>query len=182
MASKGFTLAELLISLLIIAEIATFTIPKIISASANTQNQAIAKETAGMVSASFSTYQLKNTLSSSTKGSDLTQYMNYVKVDTSTSYTAVSGTALQQCSTTLPCLTLHTGGVLQYDTAMTIGGTSTTNAFYLNLDPDGNGSQGRVTFIQFYNGRLSSGGQGGTATPSGGTITRESTDPAYFSW
>ena len=178
----GFTLAELLIALLIIAEIATFTIPKVLSSTANGQNKSVAKETAGMISGAFSTYQLKNTMSSSVKGSDLTQYMNYIKVDTVTAYGATSGTALQQCSAVLPCLTLHTGGVLQYDTVMTFGGTTTTNAVYFNLDPDGNGSQGRITFVQFYGGRLSSGGIAGTATPSGGTITREATDPNYFAW
>jgi prepilin-type N-terminal cleavage/methylation domain-containing protein len=182
MEFRGFTLAELLIALLIVAEIATFTIPKVLTSSANSQNKSIAKEVAGMIAAAFDAYKYKNTLTSSTKGSDLTQYMNYLKLDTASQYLGASGTALQQCSATLPCLTLHTGGILQYDTAMTVGGTTTTNAVYFNLDPDGNGTQGRVTFVQFYTGRLSSGGQAGTATPSGGTLTRESTDPSYFSW
>jgi prepilin-type N-terminal cleavage/methylation domain-containing protein len=179
---NGFTLAELLIALMILAEIATFTIPKVISATANGQNKSISKETASMVAGAFSNYQLKIGMASTMKGSDLTQYMNYIKVDTTTLYNATTGTALQQCTATLPCLTLHTGGVLQYDTAMTMGGTNTTNAVYFNLDPDGNGAQGRITFVQFYNGRLSSGGVAGTATPSGGTITREATDPTYFAW
>lgn len=165
MVMRGFTLAELLMALLIIGEIATFTIPKVINATTNGQNKSISKETASMVSGAFSTYQLRNGITSTVKGSDLTQYMNYIKIDTSTTFFAGSGTALQQCSSTLPCMTLHTGGVLQYDTAMTLGGTATTNAVYFNLDPDGNGAQGRVTFIQFYTGRLSSGGVGGTATP-----------------
>lgn len=68
--TRGFILAELLIALLIIAEIATFTIPKILATSANSQNKSIAKEVAGMVSASFAAYQVKNGLSTSTKGSD----------------------------------------------------------------------------------------------------------------
>lgn len=42
---KGFTLAELLISLLILGEIATFTIPKILSAQQNGSKKAIIKET-----------------------------------------------------------------------------------------------------------------------------------------
>ena len=181
-SNSGFTLAELLISLLIIGEIATFTIPKIINASANSKNASIAKDAGGMIASSFSTYTLKNTLSTSVGGDDLTQYMNYVKVDTATTYSALTGTALQACTATLPCLVLHTGGILQFDTAMTFGGSTTTHAVYFNLDPDGNGSQGRLTFIQFYTGRVSSGGVGGSATPTGGTLTRENTDPSYFSW
>jgi prepilin-type N-terminal cleavage/methylation domain-containing protein len=180
--SQGFTLAELLIALLILAEIATFTIPKILASTAGNQNRAIVKETAGMISGVFKNYQLQNTISASLKGSDITQYMNYVKVDTSSTYTGTSGTALQACTATLPCLTLHNGGILQYDTVMTLGGTGATNAVYFNLDPDGNGSEGRITLILFSNGRLSTGEVAGTATPTGGTIARQATDPTYFSW
>ncbi len=44
-APTGFTLAELLISLLILAEIATFTIPKVLSSQQAGQKKAIFKET-----------------------------------------------------------------------------------------------------------------------------------------
>jgi prepilin-type N-terminal cleavage/methylation domain-containing protein len=79
---KGFTLAELLISLAILGIIATFTISKIISAQATSKYNAFAKEVVGMVSASFELYKQNYTVSSGTRISDLTQYMNYVSVDT----------------------------------------------------------------------------------------------------
>jgi type II secretory pathway pseudopilin PulG len=44
-AGSGFTLAELLISLLILAEIATFAIPKILSTQQDARKKAIFKET-----------------------------------------------------------------------------------------------------------------------------------------
>lgn len=49
---KGFTLAELLISLLVIAEIAAFSIPKILYANQQQQKIAIFKESIGALSAS----------------------------------------------------------------------------------------------------------------------------------
>lgn len=48
---KGFTLAELLIALMILGEIATFTIPKILSAQTNGRKNAIFKETISTLSA-----------------------------------------------------------------------------------------------------------------------------------
>lgn len=180
-SSQGFTLAELLIALAILGVIATFTIPKILTSSQNGQNTAIAKEAASMISAAYSTYTLTNGAGTGVTGGALTQYMNYVSTDNSTALsTATTGTALQQCAATLICLKLHNGGVLQYDTAQTFGGTGTTNAINFGLDPDGTGPAGRVTFWQFYNGRLSTGGQGGSTTQTGGTITATTSDPSYL--
>lgn len=55
--NKGFSLAELLISLLILSEIATFTIPKLISNQQASANNAKAKEVAGMIAGAFQSYQ-----------------------------------------------------------------------------------------------------------------------------
>lgn len=185
-STLGFTLAELLISLAILGVIATFTIPRVITVTGDSRNKALAKDAAAMVSGAYSTFQLTNSATSATTGADLTQFMNYVNLDTTTDYSAGGsqlGTALQQCSATLPCLKLHNGGVLQYDTVMTLGGTTTTNAVYMNFDPDGAGVQGAITFIQYANGRLSTGQSAGTATPSGGSLSRIASDPAYLqSW
>jgi competence protein ComGC len=73
-AFKGLTLAELLISLLILAAIATFTIPKILSSQQNYRKKVVIKETVatlnqilysgvqlGEINASnFSTYMINN--------------------------------------------------------------------------------------------------------------------------
>jgi len=173
---KGFTLAELLISLAILGVIATFTIPKIIGAAGNGQNTAIAKEAASMVAGAMSTYQLNNSLSSGTTGGNLTPYMNYVALDTSTAYTTFtcSGAAVA------PCLKLHNGGVLQYS-GKSFNGNGTTNALWFNVDPDGAGTQTAATLVLFYGGRLSTGQQAGsTTTDVTGIATSITTDPAYI--
>lgn len=181
-SNKGFTLAELLIALAILGVIATFTVPKILSASANGQNTSVAKEAASMISAAYSTYTLNNTLTTATTAGAITQYFNYVATDTGTTYTGSAGTALQACSATVVCLKLHNGAILQYDTGETFGGTGAANGIVLNLDPDGQGTQGRISFIQFYGGRTTTIGQNGGNPTTGGTatITNQATDPAYL--
>ena len=181
-SQKGFTLAELLIALAILGVIATFTIPKILSSSANGQNTAIAKEAAGMISAAFSTYTLNNTLTTGTTAGALTQYFNYVSTDTATAYTAgVSGdTAMSTCSATLICLKLHNGGVLQYSTAQTFGSSLSTAAVTFALDPDGMGTRGNIVFVQQYGGRTTTNGQDAVFTTSAAGVTNQATDPSYL--
>ena len=178
-AHKGFTLAELLIALAILGVIATFTIPKILSAQTSSQATAIAKEAASMFNAAFTTYSMNNTLSTGTTAGVLTQYMNYVAVDTTTAYTGSGGTALSTCSAALPCLKLHNGGILQYSTAQSF--SATTGGIEFEVDPDGNGTIGGIEFIQFYNGRLSTvGANGGHPTTSASVFANINTDPSYL--
>lgn len=178
---KGFTLAELLIALGILGVIATFTIPKVLNASQSSQNTAIAKEAASMVSGSYSAYSLNNTVATGTTAGVLTQYMNYVAMATNAEALVTSGAA---CSGTAPCLKLHNGGVLQYGTANTVGGTSSTNGITFNLDPDSTGTQTPCTFIQYYNGRLTTveaaGGAGSVTSGAAGAATSVTTDPTYI--
>ncbi len=181
-SQKGFTLAELLIALAILGVIATFTIPKILSSSANGQTTAIAKEAAGMISAAFSTYTLNNSLTTGTTAGVLTQYFNYVTTDTATSYTGTASgdTALSACSATLICLKLHNGGVLQYSTAQNFGSSLSTAAVTFALDPDGMGTRGKIVFVQQYGGRTTTNGQDAVFTTSAAGVTNQATDPSYL--
>jgi prepilin-type N-terminal cleavage/methylation domain-containing protein len=175
--SQGFTLAELLIALGILGVIATFTIPKVLYSAQSGQNTAVAKEAASMVSGAYSSYSLQNgAFSTSTTAGVLTQYMNYVAVDSSTTYTGMTA-----CSGTVFCLKLHNGGVLETKIADTYAATGTTNAIAFNLDPDGAGTATAVTFLLYYNGRLTTGGNaasGAGTTQSG--LTTITTDPSYL--
>jgi prepilin-type N-terminal cleavage/methylation domain-containing protein len=178
-SAKGFTLAELLIALAILGVIATFTIPKILNSASSSQSTAIAKEAASMVSGSFSSYQLNNTLASGTTAGALTQYMNYVAVDTSSSSYGFTGSGLCSTTASVACLKLHNGGILEYNPTNTFNGTTTTNALYFNIDPDGAGSLTAASFVQYYNGRLTTGGAAASSAASGGAVTI-TTDPSYI--
>jgi prepilin-type N-terminal cleavage/methylation domain-containing protein len=178
-SAKGFTLAELLIALAILGVIATFTIPKVLNAAGSGQSTAIAKEAASMVSGSFSSYQLNNTLAAAVTAGALTQYMNYVSVDTSGNSYGFTGSGLCSTVASVACLKLHNGGVLEYNPTNTFGGTTTTNALVFNIDPDGAGPLTGATFIQYYNGRLTTGGAAASLTATNGAVTI-ATDPSYI--
>jgi prepilin-type N-terminal cleavage/methylation domain-containing protein len=173
-AHKGFTLAELLIALAILGVIATFTIPKILTSSQSGQNAAVAKEAASMISAAYTTYTLQNSITTGTTAGVLTQYMNYVSVDTATTYGSMTA-----CSATNPCLKLHNGGVLQYGTVPNF--SATTGVLNFVVDPDGAGTVGPVEFVQFYNGRFTTNGaNGGPGTASAYPLANVNTDPSYI--
>jgi type II secretory pathway pseudopilin PulG len=190
----GFTLAELLISLLILAEIATFTIPKIITGQQNGSYNTKVKEAAAMVTGAYQRYQNEVGATAATGIQDLTPYMNYVAANITTivddkqtlgTYTCASVPAAQ-------CLRLHSGAILRYGTSAGyyFGGTNTTNAIWFDIDPDGttdgttNGPGKAVEFWMYYNGRLSTFGtiasntcyNGGCANPT------PTLDPPWFSW
>ena len=84
---KGFTLAELLIALLIIAEIATFTIPKVLTSQYDARRKAVFKEVIGMVNAvQYQGWQMGEITVAESK-SYFFSHINAVKVCTSNSST-----------------------------------------------------------------------------------------------
>jgi prepilin-type N-terminal cleavage/methylation domain-containing protein len=189
MRTKAFTLAELLIAVAILGEIATFTIPKIVSAQQKGTYAAAAKENIAAVSAAYRQYALNNTVSASTKFADMTPYLNYVRVDTTGSLDWIYGnTTVYNCSSSSPCLRMHNGSTIQYWDFENYGGTSTTHGFLLLMEPDGVVSGSTATgpgkglaIVLFYNGRISDVSQTGVSCcntygwPSG-------VIPPWFSW
>jgi len=189
LVDTGFTLAELLICLLILAEIATFTIPKILIDQQNGRNNAIAKEDIATVSAAFQQHQLKGALSSSTTFGAFTQYMNYVSYSTAATVDGLNGQGSEGCDASNPCLFMHNGSSIRYG-GYNFGGTNTTNAVYFHIDPDGsysgttNGPGKAVSVFIYYNGRLADEGNiaAGTAGSNGSYTANSSKVPTWFSW
>ncbi len=160
---SGFTLAELLISLAILGVIATFTIPKILSAQQDGKYNATTKEAAAMVAGAFQQYQATNSIATGTNMSNLTPYMNYVAVKTSGSFDEDYGkTGTRTCLASSPCLVLHNGALLQYDPANTFGVVDSNHFIYFEVDPDGvvtdsattNGPGKSYLMAIFTNGKL----------------------------
>jgi prepilin-type N-terminal cleavage/methylation domain-containing protein len=190
---KGFTLAELLIALAILGVIATFTIPKILSAQQNSRNVAEAKEVAAMISGAFQKAKLDGVVSSTTKPSDLTPYMNYVSIDTSGKVIDAPplGTTAT-CDSSNPCIKLHNGGYLWFLDIVNFGGTTSLNclAFIFDPDPSNNTSStadGPLKAVQFqlyYDGFLTTRGQAkaGSTTSGGGSFGPGAYDPSWFTW
>jgi prepilin-type N-terminal cleavage/methylation domain-containing protein len=184
----GFTLAELLIALAILGVIATFTIPKVLVAQQSTKDKAVAKEAIAAIVGAYQAYGASNTPSASLSPKNLTPYLNYVRLDTSTANAfdyPVSGTG--SCDAGNPCIYLHNGAVLQLY-SNTFAGTASTNMVWFLIDPDssktGSPSGGGLEVALYYNGRVAT---WPTLTPgsqcSWGTYNpNASGDPPWFNW
>lgn len=172
----GFTMAELLIALAILGMIATFTIPKIVTAQQTQQFNAIVKEGASAVSAALQQHRQAGLLTTNSSMDDLSQYMNYVAVDTSSTMDTYQTQTTRSCAS-WSCLRLHNGAIMRFDG--TNFGTTSGNIWF-EIDPDGkvtdgttNGPGKATQFVLYYNGRIT------TQGVSSGNPAR---DPPWFSW
>jgi prepilin-type N-terminal cleavage/methylation domain-containing protein len=156
----GFSLAEILIAMAIMGVLTAMTVPAILNSnnSANDKNNATLKDGASAVLTAYEQYRLSHTSVPSTMSmSDLTPYLNYVKVDTtSTIDSEQGGTSLTCTDVNVECLLLHNGGIV-FDEKWNVqfGGTSDTNAIYFLFDPDGvysntTNGPGKSTRLQLY--------------------------------
>lgn len=188
--TKGFTLAELLISLAVLGVIATFTIPKVLQGGQNSEWNASAKEVAGTISAAYDAYRLENTPTATTGAADLMPYINYVRIDTSSQIDNKQTTNFFDCLVSQPCYKLHNGGILMVLNACTFGGTGNNNATFFVFDPDGvysgspTGNGKSIEFALYHSGRISTWGDMDSPTQSGcGPWNANPTyDPPWFSW
>lgn len=164
---RAFTLAELLIALAILGVIATFTIPKILNSTNNSEWDTVAKEVAGMMSEAYQAYQIENAADATTNFSDITPYMNYIKVDTISDMDQGYGTAgVTNCGAgSLECLKLHSGALIRYPRSRCFYGTTSKNMLLIRLDPDGKVSSDTsanaygksLELYLYYNGRVVTG-------------------------
>lgn len=176
-------MAELLISLAILAEIATFTVPKILMAQQNTQYNAQAKESAGMVAAGYLQAQLNGIPNSSMSINDLISYFNYTKIQTAISIDDIPGYTTKTCgSANIVCLKLHNGGILWYDITEVFNGTNTTNAVRFWIDPDSaiSANKSQQFYLQ-YNGKITD-AQNGTGLVSNKQTFASYSNAGWFSW
>lgn len=189
---SGFTLAELLISLAILGMIATFTIPKLILAQQNGQYAASAKEAAAMVAAAYATSSSTQTITSGFRFGDLTPYMNFITIDTSSTIDDKYTLGTLSCNVSSPggCLVLANGGKLRY-TNDTLVGTASTNAIEFYFDPNGtssgttNSPDKSVHLFIYYGGRITSRGNTTANTVAAGVTyasANSTFEPPWFYW
>lgn len=187
----GFSLVEILITVVIMGVIAAFSVSKLLVPQNQSEYNMSANSAAYMVLRAYETLRANGSLSSTTGVKDMTPYMNYVAVDTTSSIDhkpAFAGSV--PCNSTYGCLRLHNGGILLYGTANTFGGTASTNAVWFHFDPDGrytnspDGSSKSIQFFLYYNGALRTNVNTRANTVSGGVTYNPVAggDPSWFSW
>ncbi len=159
-ALGGFTLAELLICIAILGVIAVFTIPKIITTQQNQSYTAFVKESTSILTGAYTKANFDGIVTSSTKLTDLTPYMNYVQLKTIGTIDDIYRFATLSCSSTSPCIKLHNGSTLFF-TSNAFGGTGASNALYYKIDPDGvvtdgttNGPGKSLALFLYYSGKI----------------------------
>jgi type II secretory pathway pseudopilin PulG len=168
MNMAGFSLAELLITFVLVGLLAAFTIPQLFqvpSSKQNTKYTAMAHDVAVMVTSAYERYKVANQgAGPNNQFSDIAGYMNYVKLDTSgtTTYNdPPTGYWLggnHTCGTdfigTNYCYALHNGGIVWFNSASHFGvnTVSSTNAIWFNFDPDGSGPADSLQFWLTYPG------------------------------
>jgi len=184
----GFTLVELLISLAILGIIAIFTIPKLVQAQQSQQYSAMAKEAAATLSDALLQYKMSVGITPGVStASDLYQYINYAKWDTSSqidTYPFFSGPVT--CSADSPCIRLHNGSVLIANNKDWYA-TNTTDAISFTFDPDGTytGQNDSIDLSLYYDGAVRSRTYLKNNTEYGnGAIRGPSAngDPSWFQW
>jgi prepilin-type N-terminal cleavage/methylation domain-containing protein len=194
-AHPGFTITELLISLSVLACIATFTIPKVLQTSMDQKYNAAAKETMAAVYSAYDSYRLANggTAPSTMTPANLTPYLNYVKIDTGIwiFIDGYQGNDFLDCNAFNYCLRMHNGGTLMMTINGSFGGTATTNAIIMDFDPDSRysasltGPGKSLEFLLYYNGRMTS--RANCAQHTYNTVFADfgpaaGSDPTWFSW
>ena len=143
MTKKGFTLAEILIALAIMATIAVFTIPKMLDSSADSDNEnwkRAVKQGVSVVQAAYTQYRLDNrSVPSTFHLNNATQYLDYVRIETALQIdgTPCFGAPISCWAANTYCYRLKNGSVLQWNGNEGYNGTGSLNAIKWRIDPDG---------------------------------------------
>ncbi|MGE0200642.1 MAG: type II secretion system protein [Candidatus Melainabacteria bacterium] len=149
MSQSGFTIAELMISLGIMALLSMFTVPKLQAAwiaQQNTRNNEIMRDSVALMHSAMVRYRLDHDITADTSFYDFLPYMNYTKMLTSgeTVDQDHSQTGNWICGTWNPCFVLQSGAILQVyygdgtlSTGNQFGGTGSNYYVWVKIDPDG---------------------------------------------
>ncbi len=153
----GFSLAELLIALLILGVISVFTIPKVLQVQKDRRNMAIAREAMGTITQALEEHRRQGLLTNATVAKELTPYMNYVSVDTVSILDSSDNRPCAGSNGLSLCLRLHNGALLFASNGQFGNGPDPAkNATMFWLDPDGQytGNLDVLMLYLYINGRI----------------------------
>ena len=185
-SKRGFTLAEVLISLAIFGVILTVVIPKIVTNQRNQTYNSNFQEFTGALATAYQKYQIDHDfqVSNAFGTYSLTPYLNYVGVDTASSLNVWFGSIA--CSGGAPCYKLHSGAIIR-PRPCGISGSTSLNAVDLLYDPSGvyeAGKNDAVYIFLYRSGQITSYGyiQANTVNVCGTYNPTPSYDPSWLLW
>jgi hypothetical protein len=126
---------------------------------------------------------------------DITPYINYVSIDTTSIVDGQYGDASNDCSSGMKCLKMHNGGIAYWWNGDAFCNTTSLNYVQVFFDPDGRysgsttGAGKAVHFALYYDGKVRT-----AATRENNSVTGSAsscnapespapgTDPPWFSW
>ena len=189
---KGFSLAEVLLALTIVAAIAAFAIPKVLEEHKGKQAKAFAKAAAIEVASAYQQYRLDNAsvTTSMTIADFWEEYGDYVSIETSGSVDDKNNQTDLTCTSTNRCYKMRNDATIWMVSSRPFGNTENTNAISFRVDPfEGysgttTGSEKAVQFFLYYNGRLKSRNNvdPNTYVASSSYSPGTTHDPDYWSW
>lgn len=162
-SAKAFTLAELLIVLMILGVITTFTIPKVLTVQQNQKYNAVTKEAAAAVVEAYMKYKLSNSISAATNLQEhVIPFVNYIKIEPGEWIDQHPGIAFPfvSCSNAgVICYQLASGAIIYtHEDISKLNGTGTNNAMEFMVDPsgryEGTENSRSLSFWLYANGRL----------------------------
>lgn len=179
----GFTLAELLIALLVLGVIVTFTVPKVLQAQRDSRWRAMTKETAAALAGAYQMHLAHGGDRATASFGNVMKYINYTRYwGTSYPYPTECG----GCNNTNKCHSLANGSMIRHVAGMYhMGGDEATNAltFQYDVDQAVSDPQHCITFYVYANGRVvTRSGMLPNTCNAVGCTANPAPDPAWFSW
>lgn len=160
---SGFTIAELLIGLAIIALIAIFTIPNVLNSMQGQEDKRITQDAIKRIQSAYQKYRLNANATSATTFANITPYLNYARVETAKVVDDMQTTGTHTCGGSgYVCVELDTGASIFYHPFMTFNTADSVGCISLYIDPDNketvvgstNGPGKSVPIFLFYDGKI----------------------------
>lgn len=144
MQTRGISLAEIIITLVVLAVISALAIPKVMESHKVHQNKKAVQAAVMAISNAYSRYKLDQDPTADFNPTDLVPYLNYVRLQTTGALDNKGGNLGKfDCEALAPCMVMHNGSsIWLYQGNGTTWGTKfggTAANYYTDfyMDPDG---------------------------------------------
>jgi hypothetical protein len=176
-------MAEALISLSLLAVLASLMQPMLTLNVGRQRLLNVAQNTAAEIVRGYDTYMEENTAAATTSSQDIINNMNILRIINDGSLGTQDGLGVNTpCDATTPCALMHNGSMIQFLPGATFGLPDVATGmrrkalrFTIDIDGPDPANQPRLTLVLFYPGRLTT--RGMAIAPNAVPIFNESAAP-----